>query len=140
MNRGENGLDRVVVPTVERAKASANLHGINYLNDQDALILSDVGAATTANEPGFDTDGKIFVIEDASTAEGDTEVKFELSGLNSLLGNPVGIAFDGDDLYVAEKALDVVLRFYDILSQSGAIDLAPSSAVTVPQPESVVLR
>lgn len=139
VNRGENGPDRVVIPTMERAKASANLHGISYLADQDALILSDVGEATTADEPGFNTDGKLFVLEAASTAEGDTEASLELSGPDSLLGNPVGIAFDGNDLYVAEQSKDVVLRFDNILELTDVIDLAPSGAVTVTVPESVVL-
>lgn len=139
VNQGKGGPDRVVAPTVEGAKASANLHGISYLANQDALILSDVGAATTADEPGFDTDGKLFILEDASTAEGDTEVKSQISGVNSLLGNPVGVAFHGNDLYVAEKATNLVLRFDDVLDLSGVTDLSPNGAVTVTAPESVVL-
>lgn len=138
VNRGESGPDRVIIPTMKGAKASANLHGISYLAE-DTLILSDVGEATTADEPGFDTDGKLFVLEAASTAEGDTEATFQVSGPDSLLGNPVGIAFDGNDLYVAEKARDVVLRFDDILELKGATDPAPSGAVTVTAPESVAL-
>lgn len=138
VNRGENGPDRVIIPTIRGATASANLHGISYLAE-DTLILSDVGEATTADEPGFDTDGKLFVLEAASTAEGDTEVKLELSGPASLLGNPVGIAFDGRNLYVAEQSKNVVLRFDDILELKGATDPAPSGAVTVTAPESVAL-
>lgn len=139
VNQGKNGPDRVVAPTIAGSKASANLHGISYLADQDILILSDVGVATTADEPGFDTDGKIFVIENASTAEGDTEVKLALSGPDSLLGNPVGLAFDGADLYVAEKSRDLVLRIGGVLKLKGVTDLAPSGAVTVTAPESVAL-
>ncbi len=139
VNRGENGPDRVVVPTVDKAKASANLHGISYLAAQDALILSDVGAATTADEPGFDADGKLFVLESASTAEDDTEAEVQISGPESLLGNPVGIAFDGTNLYVAEKSKNIVLRFDDVLNLTGVTDFAPSGAVTVTAPESVVL-
>lgn len=139
VNQGENGPDRVIVPSAAGAKASANLHGISYLADRDTLILSDVGAATTADEPGFDTDGKLFVLENASTAEGSTEVKSQIRGQASLLGNPVGIVFDGNDLYVAEKASDLILRFNDVLDLTGITDVAPNGAVTVPAPESVVL-
>lgn len=139
VNQGRAGPDRIITPTVEETKASANLHGVSYLADRDTLILLDVGEATTTDEPGFDADGKLFVLEDASTAEGDTEVKSQISGPASLLGNPVGLAFDGNNLYVAEKARDVVLRFGGVLELTGVTDLAPSGAVTVTAPESVVL-
>lgn len=103
------------------------------------LILSDVGAATTAAEPGFDTDSKLFVPEDSGTAEGNTEVKLELGGPKSSLGNPVGITFDGNDLCVAEKIRDIVLRFNNVLDLMDARDRTPSGAVTVTAPESVAL-
>lgn len=139
LDRGESGPDCVITPTVDGAKASTNLHGVSYLADRDLLILADVGAATTADETGFDSDGKLLLLQGASTAQGDTEVKAQLSGPESLLGNPVGVASDGDDVYVAEKAGNVVLRFDDVLTLTGVSERAPSGAVTVVAPESVVL-
>lgn len=138
-SQGKAGPDRILTPTVSGVKVAANLHGISYLAARDTLILSDVGEATTADEPGFDTDGKIFVLENVSSAAGSTEVRAQLAGPASLLGNPVGLAVDGDTLYVAEKAKDVVLRFDRVLELTGAVDPAPSGAVTVTAPESVVL-
>ncbi len=140
INRGRGGPDRLIVPTAEGKKASANLHDLVYLAAHDALIASDVGAAITSDEPGFDTDGKLLVIEQVATAEGETEVMLQVSGSDTLLGNPVGLAFDGTDLFVAEKSKDVVLRFDNLLMQEGVVELAPNGAVTVPQPESVTLR
>lgn len=139
VDRGEGGPDRVVTPTVDGTKASTNLHGVSYVADRDILVLADVGAATTADETGFGGDGKLLMVQGASTAEGDTEVAAQLSGPESLLGNPVGVAFDGDDVYVAEKAGNVVLRFDDLLTLTGVTERAPSGAVTVVAPESVVL-
>ena len=139
INRGANGPDRVIIPTVEGERASANVHDVTYLADEDILIVSDVGSATTADEPGFNADGKVFVLENASAADGPTEVRLQLAGPSTLLGNPVGVAFDGEDLFVTERTKDVVLRFDDILALEGALDLAPSGAVTVAQPEAVAL-
>ena len=110
---------------MEGEKASANLHGIIHLPEQNTLIVADFGPAKDSDEPGFDTDGKLFVIENAGQAEGDTEVKAQLSGPNSGLGNPSDLTFDGSALYVGDKALDAVVRFDDVLSLEGAVDPAP---------------
>ena len=139
VNRGEGGPDRVITPFLGGEQASANTHDLVYLADEDLLIATDVGAATTADQPGFSADGKVFVLENASTAEGETEVKAQLAGPNTMLGNPVGAAFDGSDLFITEKTKDTVLRFSDVLSMSGAVNAAPTGAVTVAKPEAVAL-
>ena len=139
LTRGERGPDRVIVPTLGGEKASANFHGIIYLPERDTLIVSDFGPAKDSDEPGFDTDGKVLVIESASQAEGATEVKAQLSGPNSGLGNPSDLTFDGSALYVGDKAMDAVLRFEGVLSLSGAVDPAPTGALSVTKPESLVL-
>ena len=143
VNQGEGGPDRVITPTLNGEQVSANLHDLVYLADKDILIATDVGAATTADQAGFDTDGKVFLLENASSADGNTEVKAALAGPSTLLGNPVGAAFDGAgdnaDLLITEKTKDVVLRFNDVLTLSGAVDAAPVGAVTVAQPEAVTL-
>ena len=137
--RGEGGPSRIITPTLEGQQASANVHDLVYLKDEDVLIATDVGAATTADQPGFDTDGKVFLLGNASAASGDTEVEVQLAGPSTLLGNPVGAASDGIDLFITEKARDTVLRFSGVLELSGAVDAAPTGAVTVAKPEAVAL-
>jgi hypothetical protein len=55
-----------------------------------------------------------------------------------MLGNPVDIAFDGANLYVAEKSQGMVLRFDNILSSAGG-DVSPDASIAQAAPESVVL-
>ncbi len=139
VDQGANGPDRVITPTVNGERASANVHDVTYLEGEDILIVSDVGSATTADEPGFAADGKVFVLGNASAADGPTEVRLQIAGPGTLLGNPVGVAFDGINLFVTERTKDAVLRFDDVLELRGALELAPSGAVTVAQPEAVAL-
>ncbi len=139
VNQGENGPDRVITPAAKGKRISVNLHDAFYLADKDILIVSDIGRATTADEPNWDADGKVFVLENASTADGDTEVRLQLAGQNTMLGNPVGVASDGKDLFITERTKDVVLRFDNVLTLTGTLNIAPSGAVTVAQPEAVAL-
>ena len=88
------------------------------------------------------TDGALLTIENAATANGNTEVGKLVAGPTTLLGNPVDIAFDGVDLYVAEKAngggaLQVWRNFLTDNSLVG--NAAPSDSVATPNPESLVL-
>jgi hypothetical protein len=137
--QGQNGPDRVITPALNGTKASVNFHELLYLPDQDILLVVDVGAATTLDQDGFDNDGMIWVLEQASSADGNVSAKARIIGSDTQLGNPVGIDFDGSSLYVAEKAKSLVLRFDDVLSLTGDNNLAPSAAVTVIEPESVIL-
>ena len=139
IRQGQEGPDRVIVPTFEGEQRSANLHGVLYVLEKDVVIVSDFGPAQRSDEEGFESDGKIFVINNASRADGETEVAVELSGPATNLGNPADMVFDGSSLYVCEKVFDVVLRFDDILGFEGQVELAPSAAVSVPKPESIVL-
>jgi hypothetical protein len=87
------------------AKDSVNLHGIDYVPGVDRLILSDVGSA------GSTSDGKLYIIDNASTAGAAPATTPALApaalriitGTGLRLGNPVDVAFDGSNLYVAEK-------------------------------------
>ena len=139
INAGEGGPDRVITPYLGGEQASANTHDLVYAPDEDLLIATDVGAATTADQAGFDMDGKVFLIDNASAADGETEVKAQLTGPSTMLGNPVGAAFDGTDLFITEKTRDSVLRFANVLSLSGVVDAPPTGAVTVAKPEAVAL-
>lgn len=138
-SQGQAGPDRIIIPSVNRQKVSANLHGILYLPERDRLVVTDFGPGRTSDQEGFNSDGKVFVIDEASTASGFHNVTLQLSGAASLLGNPSDIAVDGNTVYVSEKALDLVLRFDELLGQSGVLELSPDAAVSVPKPESMVL-
>jgi hypothetical protein len=139
LSQGQAGPDRIIIPSINGQKVSANLHGILYLPESDRLVVTDFGPGRTSDQPGFDSDGKVFVLDEASSASGFYNVTLQLSGASALLGNPSDVVVDGDTLYVSEKALDLVLRFDDVLDQSGTLELFPNAAVSVPKPESMVL-
>lgn len=116
---------------------SVNFHGIVYDASTDRIMLSDV------NDAAVDSDGRIFVIENASTASGLMTPSVHIEGPATQLGNPVDLAFDGVDLYVAEKANSSgsLLRFDGIatIDTSVSMDVAPDETVDVDSIESVVL-
>lgn len=114
------------------------LHGITYSSDKDVLILTDIAEATNA---GFDSDGSVYVITDASskfTNSGSivtptSTIKGALTGL----GNPVDVVWDGDKLiYIAEKARRKILVFK--YADSG--NIAPSVIANLTSsPEAIYL-
>ncbi|MCF4007897.1 collagen-like triple helix repeat-containing protein [Rheinheimera sp. UJ63] len=126
--------DRMITPAVSGVAVAAptNLHGIDYDFASDALIVSDVGSAADA------TDGKIYIINNASSAEGLTNIAVNISGANTLLGNPVDIMYSGEHLYVAEKSNNRVLRFDNILNSAGG-NIAANASFAVTAPESVAI-
>lgn len=95
---------------------AVRLNGITYSADRNVLLLTDIVEATST---GFDTDGAIYIIKDADAqfAAGGKAVSpsSTIKGLNTLLGNPVDIAWDDrttkDLIYVAEKAGRKILTF-----------------------------
>lgn len=132
---GANGPTRLITPTDDQDTViGVNLHGIQYDPTSRILILSDVGDAMS------DTDGAIFLIADADTADGNTQVTAVIAGDQTHLGNPVDLAFDGAHLYVAEKAQSRVLRYADILGFTGANNVAEDAFIDVANPESVRLQ
>lgn len=82
-------------------------HGITYSASDDVMILTDVASATSG------TDGGLIVIKNfsnvfASTAAAGTIAltnQVRVYGPNSLLGNPVDVAYDSATkyIYVAER-------------------------------------
>jgi hypothetical protein len=82
-------------------------HGITYSASDDIMVLTDVASATSA------TDGGLIVIKNfssifASTASAGTIAltnQVRVYGPNSLLGNPVDVAYDNvtKNIYVAER-------------------------------------
>ena len=123
--------DRTITPSnSEGTKISVNAHGIAYDRASDRLVVSDVGDAASA------TDGAIFVISSASTADGGTQVDRHIYGPESMLGNPVDIILSGTELRVAEKSNDAVLVYSNIFA-SGSGDIAPDFVSSTSKPESL---
>ena len=131
---GSDAVARAVTPTDGGDVISVNLHGIHYDPASDALLLTDVGDAAVAD------DGQIFVISDASSAEGMTDVALRIAGDSTSLGNPVDLAFDGVDLYVAEKANSLVVRYDAVLELSGDVNAAADASFEVVNAESVQVQ
>ena len=131
---GAEGPSKTIVPAdADGNKISVNLHGVAYYAANDELILTDVGDAASAE------DGALFVISNASEAEGNTTVSVMIAGPDSWLGNPVDVVFDGNSAYVAEKSNDAILRFDDVLATDMMGDAAPSATFELLKAESVWL-
>lgn len=123
---------RLITPSDEaQSTISVNIHGIVYDRTTDKLILSDVGDAASA------TDGSLFVIGNASSANGNVSVERSISGPSSMLGNPVDIVLTGTDLRVAEKSNDAILVFSNIFSGASG-DITPALVTPNVKPESLV--
>jgi hypothetical protein len=131
-----------ILPTKKITLSGATrLHGITYSSSRDVLILTDIAEASAS---GFDSDGSIHIITDASS-------KFTVSGASITpsktikgaltgLGNPVDVAWDdreGKDLiYIAEKARRKILVF----NYSGTGNIAPSVIANLTSsPEAIYL-
>ncbi len=124
---------RTIDPDDKSGFAASNLHGIVHDAATDRLIVSDVGDAGSA------TDGRIYVIDDAATANGLTRLRLEISGAQSMLGNPVDLVFDGSHLFVAEKSNNQLQRIDNIYSLSGQVVSAPTVSLPFTAPESIAL-
>ena len=111
--------------------------GIALNEAQDRLFVADTGAA----------DIKVF----AAKVFGDVAPIFEI---NDLGGGPVwdtyyddasdmlfaaGVAFNGINLYIAEKANSMVLRYDGVLALADANNVAATAMIDVINPESVQL-
>jgi len=130
---GANAPARAIIPSRSSAKVSVNLHGIVHVESTNQLIITDVGSAADA------TDGQVFVVDNASTANSNTNVKAQIGGNATALGNPVDAAFDGKDLYVAEKSNNQLLIYRNILNHTSSNNIAADTSVARTRPESVVL-
>lgn len=128
------GEDRLITPATGGSAFATptNIHGIDYDALSDSLIISDVGSAADA------TDGKIYVISNASDAAGLMNVSVNISGPATMLGNPVDIMYSGNHLYVAEKSNSLVMRFDNILNSAGG-DIAADVSYSFSAPESVAI-
>lgn len=135
MTKGVDGPTKLLIPSnANKEKVSVNLHGIAYVPERDSLVLSDVGDAANA------TDGQLFTLNQVRTSSGRAPVTLHLVGANTMLGNPVDLAYDGQNVYVAEKSNDRVLKFNDVFGRSGMQNVAANQQATVLKPESVDLK
>ncbi len=131
-NGFSGNLDRTIIPADSGGtQISVNSHGIVYDAAGNRLIVSDVGDAALAD------DGAIFVISDASSADGLVSVDRQISGPETMLGNPVDIVLSGSDLRVAEKSNDAILVFRNIFNGASG-DVAPELVTSATKPESLV--
>jgi len=100
-------------------------HGITYVAGQDMMLLTDVGAASSAD------DGAFIVVMNYASASADGVVssseQVRVSGPETFLGNPVDIAWDGNGgmIYIAERANDGG-RILGFMMPSASGSLAPS--------------
>lgn len=128
--------------------AKSRLHGLTYSSKLDVLIVTEIGEAVAPlipdpSKPAFNADGGIYIIEGAKaklTAGGNVTANRVIYGANTMLGNPVDVAFDDRDnkrlIYIAEKANKKILIFK--LTDSG--NVAPTTSTTVTTaPEAVYL-
>jgi len=121
---------RVITP--DSAGMVSNLHGIAYQADSDTLVVSDVGDAAVAD------DGRLYVIEEASTAEGTVTPARTLAGPATKLGNPVDLVLDDSTVYIAEKSNDAILVYRNVFSGDSG-DIAPTKVVDSIKPESLAI-
>jgi len=104
-------------------------HGLTYNSDEDLMILTDIGEASSA------TDGFLIVVSKFSAKIGDNMIsaseQIKVGGASSQLGNPVDVAYDamGKMIYVAERAVNggMILGFNMPVASGG---VAPSFAKT----------
>ncbi|GLR15455.1 hypothetical protein GCM10007940_00700 [Portibacter lacus] len=79
-------------------------HGITYIQDQDLMILTDVGSGS---DPA---DGAIVTIQNFTQASADGVISMDeqvrIVGASTFLGNPVDVAYDAasSQIFVAERA------------------------------------
>ena len=117
-------------------------HGLHYNQEQDLMILTDVGDA------GSDTDGALVIINDWSSASSDRVIDMSeqtrIAGPSTLLGNPVDVGYNIDNsiIYVAERANGggKVLSFASNAAAGDSapdvnIDFAGASSIHVPNSE-----
>lgn len=128
--------DRVIVPADSlSAQISTNLRGLVHDASTDTLYLADVG-------PTIDgaADGSLYVIADASTADGLTPVVAEVTGPVTTLVDPSALAWDGANLYVADQGAGAILRWDAFESISGEDeDIAPDASIAFDAVDSIVL-
>ena len=135
---------KVVPDRSFKIAGSTRLHGITYSSKTDMLIVTEIAAAAAPAGADFASDGGIYIFEKAKDIIDGSQMEVTptrtIKGANTLLGNPVDVAFDdraGKKLiYIAEKANKKILVFN--VMDSG--NVAPKiTASTTESPEAIYL-
>lgn len=138
-----NTTDATVMPNKRIAvEGIVRTHGIAYDASSGVGIMTDIG---TVGVPGAEADGGFHVISNfeskvANVPNGGLLTvlnnQIRVSGSNTMLGNPVDVAYDGETgvVYIAEAANSKVLAFNNVTSGGNltpvvANDLMGASAV-----------
>ena len=100
----DNASGNIAPSSIVSVDGLVRTHGLTYNTESDMMILTDVGAASSAS------DGALVVVRNFTTAADDSTIssteQVRVSGGSSLLGNPVDVALDKTNkiIYVAERA------------------------------------
>ncbi|WP_158837843.1 hypothetical protein [Polaribacter sp. L3A8] len=107
-----NFLNNTSTTTVDATKQIAiegivRTHGITYDLSTDTMILTDIGDATNGQDDGGFQIIENFTRKFTATTNGNTLAITEqtrVSGTNTLMGNPVDVAYDGETktVFIAE--------------------------------------
>lgn len=89
-------------------------------------------------DTGLGNDGAILLFDGAQFASGLTAPIATIAGAATGLDDPVGLAWDGSTLWVADRANGTISRFDDFMTLDG--DVAPSASLAVPDVVAVSLR
>jgi hypothetical protein len=113
-------------------------HGLTYDMMSDTMVMTDIGDASNGT-----SDGAIHVMTnfmstlngtmDGGTISASTQTVIE--GSNTMLGNPVDVAFDGETIFVAEAGNGMILAF----DGSASGNATPSMSATLASASSVYL-
>lgn len=140
----ENAVSGAVNPTaifaINTAAAldtNARLHGIDYSEAKDLLVVSDIGQAISTDN-SHKSDGAIYLFDNFSAAvSGNLNPSRTIIGNKTQLGNPVAVAINDRSgaatIYVAEKSNGAVLVFN--IADNGAKE--PKTSYNTSSPEAV---
>lgn len=118
--------DRFLTPSnaLGTVQVSTSISSLVYDDERDVLLLADVGVASGAGD-----DGALYVFQGASTASGLVAPDVTFDGGVPGLDDPVSIAWNGADLWVADRGNGEVARFADVLMATGPASPAATTAV-----------
>jgi len=122
----QNGSDLGDISVAKRVtiEGIVRTHGITYNSTDDVLVMTDIGAASNTTDDGaIHTIAKFTAIL-AATNDGGTIAlanQKRISGSNTLLGNPIDVAYDHKNkrVYVSEVGNGIVLGFGNVLQAEG---------------------
>lgn len=93
-------------------------HGLTFDAASNTMVLTDIGSAADATDGGFHVISD-FLTKFNNTADGGTlalSSQIRVAGSNTVLGNPVDVAYDADTetVFIAEAANGSILAFNNI--------------------------